>query len=156
VSVGHQREYRHKSGIIQETRAVLRDSKMQAYLKRAFKIDLKHHIPFTGGSSRDGLKYYLDKDLPDAFHVPVLWHERVEKALRDVMQMSYSRAHELATCAERLLIERLGQSWSDYKDAIGEHVQANMRHPAKDIPDDLDLGPYRESGQMKLVGSVVH
>jgi hypothetical protein len=156
MSVGHQREYRHKAGLIAETQKLLRDSRIQAYLKRPFKINLKHHIPYTGGSSRDGLTYYLDKDLPDVFHVPVLWHERIEKALRDVLKMSYSRAHELATCAERMLVDRMGQSWSEYKEAIGEYVRSNMEHPAKNLPDDLDTGPYRESGQMKLLGSAVH
>jgi hypothetical protein len=70
--------------------------------------------------------------------------------------MSYSRAHELATCAERMLVDRMGQSWSEYKEAIGEYVRSNMEHPAKNLPDDLDTGPYRESGQMKLLGSAVH
>jgi hypothetical protein len=55
-----------------------------------------------------------------------------------------------------MLVDRMGQSWSEYKEAIGEYVRSNMEHPAKNLPDDLDTGPYRESGQMKLLGSAVH
>src|SRR5690348_15941432 len=100
MSVGHLRNYRHQMMIVSECKSALANPKVKAYLDRPFTINLDYHVPYTGGSSTDGKTYYLDHELPDKFHIPVLWHERTEKAFRDVLGMKYSQAHELATCAE--------------------------------------------------------
>jgi hypothetical protein len=74
----------------------------------------------------------------------VLWHERVEKALRDVHRMTYDRAHQIATTAERALVESRGLNWEEYKREIGKVVRHDETEPMRNLPKDLDMEPMKD------------
>ncbi len=149
MSSGHHHSYRHNAACISQVRGYLVHPKIREELNRPYRTDASQAVPFTGGSSKDGRVFYLDRSLPKDYRPFVLWHERVEKALRSVAGLSYSRAHTLATCAERLLVEERGLSWETYKKAIAKIVRQNER-PAR-MPEGFDTGPYRESGREDLL-----
>jgi hypothetical protein len=151
MSAGHRHHQEHHPALVRETKRLLTAPEIAAYLSRAYTTDFSHKIPFTGGSSADGSKYYVDPDVPQALRRYVLWHERVEKALRDTHRMSYEQAHRIATAAERLMVEAEGHDWHQYTRAVGKPVRINEAHKDSNMPPGFDVGPYRESGRMDLV-----
>lgn len=147
MSAGHHhRHHGDHKGLSKELEGLLEDAEVKAYLDRPYKL-VRIMVPLTGGSSMDGRTYYIDPDVPKEDVESVLWHERVEKALRAVKGMGYARAHALATAAER---ERSGKGWEAYKARIGSVVRKNEKRGAVGLPKGFDLGPYRESGLMRL------
>lgn len=153
MSSGHHHKTLHHPDLIAEVERLCDDPAIVRYLRRSYVVDLTQKVPLTGGSSRNGGTYYLDRDLPKKFHTTVLWHERFEKALRAVKGMSYSRAHELATAAERMKVEEFGRDWTAYKKAIAGIVRDNEKQTPHKMPPDFDTGPYRESGSMNLLAA---
>jgi hypothetical protein len=151
MSAGHRHHQEHDPALVSQTRKYLAMPQISGYLARPYTTDFSHKIPFTGGSSADGRTYYVDPDVPTALRRYVVWHERVQKALRDELRMSYEQAHRIATCAERLMVEGEGHSWQAYKHAVGKPVRINEAHPDSRMPAGFDVGPYRESGRMDLV-----
>ncbi len=149
MSAGHRHNHIHRADLMNELEHLLGDDRVKTYLLRGYRVDASMKVPLTGGSNNDGTVYYLDRDLPIDLRPFVLWHERVEKALRAVLGFHYGRAHELATTAERMLVEAKGRDWDLYKKTIGRYVRENER-PAK-LPPDFDRGPYEESGMSHLI-----
>ncbi len=153
MSSGHHHKTLHHPDIIAEVEHLLEDPKVFNYLRRPYTVITTGKIPLTGGSSTDGRRYYLDRDLPKRFRTTVLWHERVEKALRVVKGMSYDRAHNLATAAERMKVEESGKDWNAYKREIGAIVRANEKEAPHKMPAGFDTGPYKESNSMGMLAS---
>jgi hypothetical protein len=151
MSAGHRHHQEHDPAIVSQTRKYLAMPQISGYLARPYSTDFSHRIPYTGGSSADGRIYYVDPDVPAALRRFVVWHERVEKALRDELRMSYDRAHRIATCAERLMVEAEGHSWEAYKRAVGKPVRINEAHKDSNMPPGFDYGPYFETNKMSLV-----
>lgn len=116
---------------------------IKAYLARPYREDFSHPIPLTGGSSKNGRVYYEDPNVPVKLRPFVMWHERTEKAFRDVLKMDYDRAHELATCAERVLVESKGLNWEEYKREIGKVVRHDETESKTNLPPDLDRVPMK-------------
>jgi hypothetical protein len=119
---------------------------IKEFLAKPFRVDYSHTIPLTGGSNRNGRTYYEDRDVPVGLRKFILWHERTEKAFRSVLGMNYSRAHTLATCAERVLVEAAGRNWEQYKREVAQVVRHNEIEPKVGLPPDLDRVPMKESG----------
>lgn len=152
MSCGHRRKSEGGSVELErELKELLAKPEVKKYLNRRFNVDRRHDIPLTGGSNVDGSVYYLDRRLPGQFVVPVLEHERVEKALRSVLNMTYDRAHRLATVAEKLKVESLDMDWATYKRRVAKVVRRDEHEDGEDIPKDLDLGPYRGSNALGLI-----
>jgi hypothetical protein len=151
MSAGHRHHQEHDPALVGLTRKYLAMPQIRAYLARPYSTDFSHKIPFTGGSSVDGRIIYIDPDVPQALRRYVIFHERVEKALRNELHMSYDQAHRIATCAERLMVEGEGHSWEAYKHAIGKPVRINEAHKDSNLPAGFDIGPYRETGRTDLV-----
>ena len=127
-------------------------------------------MPMTGGSNKNGDIYYLDPSLKEKVYVGgtrraslpmyqniaafILWHERVEKALRVGLDMSYDNAHKHATEAEKKEVIKHGLDWQAYKNACEHIVRMNEKKPLHRLPRDFDpvaLDEYRaeKSGQGK-------
>lgn len=154
MSSGHHHKTLHHPDLIAEVERLLKDKSVHKYIEDMNDIgavDYKHKIPLTGGSSKDGRTYYLDRDVPQKLRQFVLWHERVEKALRTVKGMSYDRAHNLATAAERMNVEESGRDWTAYKREIAGIVRANEKEAPHKMPAGFDTGPYRESNSMGMI-----
>jgi hypothetical protein len=149
VSAGSGHHFTPSDSLRRELKTLLSDPKVKSCLARSYKVSYAYPIPLTGGSSVDGRTFYIHPDVQKSDRPHVLLHERIEKALREALGMSYDRAHRLATMDEH---ESVGASkWKAYKERIGKIVQEN-EHPSK-TPKDLDTGPYRESGLMRLIAS---
>lgn len=152
MSAGHRKGYRHSKELERETERILALPAIKAYMAKPYKEDCLHDIPLTGGSSIKGDIYYLDRRLSRELREFVLQHERVEKAVREVMGKGYSRAHEIATCAEKMLVEKRKRNWDDYKHDVGQQVRHDEKEKGKlNIPKDLDPGPYKGSGEESLL-----
>lgn len=151
MSSGHHHKTLHHPDLIAEVEHLLDDPQVFNYLRRPYTVITDKKIPLTGGSSKDGKRYYLDSDLPKKFHATVLWHERFEKALRAVKGMSYDRAHNLATALERMKVEAMRRDWSAYKREIASIVRANEKEAPHKMPEGFDTGPYQESGSMGML-----
>lgn len=153
MSAGHHHRQNHTSELIREVKSILGLPEVKAYLGRPYVVDYSREIPLTGGSSRDGGRYYIDPRVPLSLRPFVLRHERVEKAVRDVLGKSYSVAHRIATGAERIMVEESGRDWEEYKRQIAVPVRQAEKERPKSTPKDLDIGPYKESGEMRLLRS---
>jgi hypothetical protein len=151
MSAGHRHHSRHTPELISEVKRLLALPEIKAYLAKPFKTDISQKIPLTGGSSVDGKTYFLDPDIPKNLRQFVLWHERTEKAFRAVLKMDYGKAHNLATCAEHILVDSKDVNWTAYKSTIGKIVRENEKEAPHKMPVGFDVGPYRESGEMKLL-----
>jgi len=146
---GHPNAPRHFASIERELKKLLARPDVQAYMNRKWMTNFKFSIPLTGGSSIDGLTYYIDPNVAPADRQFVLVHERVEKALRAVMGMTYDRAHELATAAERLEVEKMKKNWAEYKTRIGKVVRVDEKEAIANLPANYDYGPMKAMGMVK-------
>lgn len=74
---------------------------IQRYLARPHRV-VWCWLWLTGGSSADGRTIYLDTSLRDRPQLArrVIYHERVEAALRHCLGWRYLKAHRVATRAE--------------------------------------------------------
>lgn len=151
MSAGHHHNHRHTPELQREYHALLKEPAVAAYLLRPHKEIFTYRVPYTGGSSVDGRNYYGDPDIPKDLRPFVMWHERTEKAFREIKKMTYARAHDLATCGEHIAVEKSGRGWGEYKKKIAEIVRRNEGERGVALPPDLDPGPYRESGRMDLI-----
>jgi len=142
MSAGHRNKQIHSDTDRRELRSLLSDKDVKAYLTKPYTVDTSKHIPLTGGSNIAGNKYYIDRSVPKRLQHYILWHERVEKALRAVKGMSYDRAHTLATLAEKIKVEAHGHNWIKYKDECESLVRKDEKEGGRG-PKDLDPVPHK-------------
>lgn len=130
------------------------------------KVDRSFDIPGVANRSTDGKTVYVDKALPNpmkdgdgkAFDPDetLPWHELPEWFLMTKQGMSYEQAHSLATeMFERPQVESLGLNWAKYQEAFGGEIDANeKRGVTGPVPPDLDLEPYRQSGDAEHLAEI--
>ena len=121
-------------------------------------INRTYDVPYVSGCSTDGSVVYIDRKLPEKFITSdmkvIYWtkylivHEVTEFALMHRLGHDYSHSHFVATEAEIAsciddrtpVDEYLGEIWQwCLKLALPENIRRT--------PPDLDLRPYRESGE---------
>lgn len=123
----------------------------------ACKVDRSFDIPGVSNRSTDGKTVYVDKSLPNPMKdgdgkpfdpdTILPWHEIPEWYLMQ-QGLPYHSAHSIATeMFERPQVESLGLNWAKYQEAFGGEIDANeKRCVTGPVPPDLDLEPYRQSG----------
>lgn len=152
VSSGHSTTYRHSETLVRELKRLLADERVKKLISGPIKVSFDHEMPLTGGSTVKWGTFFLDPKLKEAgekFWEPVLRHEVVEKALREVFGMGYDRAHTLATCAEHEKVGEMGLNWRDYKNTMESIVRRDEHERPKSLPKDYDYGPLRASRGVK-------
>lgn len=159
MSAGHQTEHHESAALGQELARLLADARVKKLMQRAYRVDFSHPMPLTGGSTVTWDRFFLDPRLKQRFSVgqrrdvdlsePVLRHEVVEKALRQVLGMSYDRAHVLATLAERQVVKAMKLDWNAYKRVMSQIVRRDESERPKSMPKDFDYGPVRASRGLK-------
>ena len=159
MSAGHRTETRHSEAMLRELKRLLADPRVKKLINSPYRVDFKHEMPLTGGSTVAWGTFFLDPKLKKRFTVgskanlelwkPVLRHEVVEKALRIVFGMGYDRAHAFATLAERLVVEGMGIDWPAYKRAMASIVRRDEHERPKSLPAGYDYGPLRASRGLK-------
>jgi hypothetical protein len=155
------REVRHKSEDIQDD--VLIDA-VRAIRRRVKVINRNYDIPYIAGYSVDGHTVFIDRHLPRSFRwllktVRVepflLTHEIVEKALLDELRLHYLHAHQIAVRAERDAVKAAGVSWWVYQRFMKQHERQIEEETIVKVPATLDLTPYRDEKDFKLLERLV-
>jgi hypothetical protein len=142
----------------------LGNPEVQAQIARAKRVDRNYDIPYLAGYSRDGGIIYFDRRLPerlfiDGHAVPVqsylLIHEATEKALIDVLGMSYEQAHAIATRVEHDAVVADGIAWRAYSAALEPYIFEAEHEKVSRVPPDLDLKPYEDEGDREALKKMI-
>jgi hypothetical protein len=116
-------------------------------------------IPYIAGYSVDGHTVFIDRHLPLLKTVRVepflLTHEIVEKALLDELRLHYLHAHQIAVRAERDAVKAAGVSWWAYQRFMKQHERQIEEEVIVKVPPTLDLTPYRDEKDFKLLERLV-
>lgn len=123
-------------------------------------LDRTWDIPYLAGYCRKGRRIYIDRHLPESF----LWkgrrvavdpflilHEAVEKALLDELGLVYQHAHQIALRAEEAAVRAAGVSWRAYDRFMQDFIKEAGDERLQRIPPDLDIKPYRDEHDFKLL-----
>lgn len=131
-----------------------------AAITKELKLDRSFDIPYLAGYSKDGKTIYIDKDLPRSFvyrgkrvkidHFLIL-HEAVEKSLLDELGLTYQHAHQIALRAEQEAVEDAGISWRHYDRFMQQFIKEAADDALESIPPDLDIKPYRDEHDLKVL-----
>jgi len=117
MSWGHRP---HASEFVSNSRVL--DEAAAAVIK-SMRIDRTHDVPYVGSCNKRGDTIYIDYELP--VHLEslgkrydidryIIMHEVVEMLFEHTLKFSYRDAHQIATHAERALVQSDGLSWSVY------------------------------------------
>jgi len=137
---------------------------VKALRRRVPTVDHSYDIPYLAGYSKDARTIYIDRHLPRSFRswtkrvavAPfLLTHEIVEKALLDELGLHYLHAHQIAIRSEQAAVEAAGVSWGAYQRFIKKHEKQIEEEALKRVPHDLDLTPYRDQKDFKLLQQLV-
>jgi hypothetical protein len=136
------------------------DRALEAVVRQIRKLDRSHDIPYLAGYSKNGRTIYIDRDMPKSFLFRgrriksdqfLILHEAVEKTLMDHLGLRYLHAHQIATRAEQAAVRAAGISWGGYDRFMRRYVKSiGDKHLSK-VPRDLDLKPYRDERDHKLL-----
>lgn len=121
------------------------------------KLDRSHQVPYLAGYSVDDRVVYIDERLPAelagvevAKYLTV--HEEVEKDLIDKFGFDYLTAHECATAAEHEHLRQDGHDVAKYEAALKPYIEQYQKtFDAARVPRDLDLTPYEDSGDERIL-----
>jgi hypothetical protein len=126
----------------------------------AIPIDRSYDIPYLAGYSKDGRKVYFDRHFDFKYNGRdiskyIRLHEVVEKAIIDIFNYKYQDAHKYATFFERRAVEDAGINWEDYCKRIDPFIKIVHREHLKKVPKDLDLTPYQDEHEKKLLNIMI-
>ena len=127
-------------------------------------LNRSYNVPYLAGYSKDGKTIYIDKDMPKFFKDSkgkkiktdkyLILHEAIEKSLIDTLGLLYQHAHQIAYRAEQDAVENDKISWKDYNDFMMQWVK-EVSDDTTDIPPDLDLTPYEDEHDQKLLKKMI-
>ncbi len=124
------------------------------------KLDRDHDIPYLAGYSRDGRTIYIDRHVPRMFASRgrrhgvdrfLVLHEAVEKSLLDKLGLHYQHAHQIALRAEQAAVNAEGLSWREYDKFMQKFIKEAGDESLGRLPVDLDIKPYRDEHDRKLL-----
>ena len=129
-------------------------------IRRRINLDRGHDVPYLAGYSRDGRTIYIDRHLPGSFacrgrRVAVdpflVLHEAVEKSLIDTLGLRYQHAHQIALRAEEAAVNAARVSWREYDAFMQKYIKEAGDETLTRLPLDLDIKPYRDEHDRKLL-----
>lgn len=112
-------------------------------------------VPYVAGYSKDGKRFYIDRNLPKGFDyegrfflvdTPLMMHEVVEKSLLEAEAgIEYQLAHQVALRAEKACVDAARVPWAYYNNWFMKLIKSiGGRASYPDCPPDLDLQPYTD------------
>lgn len=125
-----------------------------------YRIDREYDVPYLAGYSEDAKVIYIDRHLPIQLLIAgirvaiipyIVTHERTEKALLDFFDYKYSKAHKVATFAEHKELKSRGINPVLYEHALDPYIKADQHEKILKVPANLDLKPYRDSRDLRLL-----
>lgn len=160
MSVGHRAAGLEKIPST-EIERVLRDPRIVARLKQRPTVDTSYDIPYIAGYSKNGRTVYVDRHFP-LKHLAVgktilnvlpflLIHETVEKAVIDILKKHYLYAHTIGTYAEEKAVKAAGIDVPTYEKGYAPYIKRDEAERVKRVPRDLDLTPYIDSHDRKVL-----
>lgn len=135
------------------------DDAVKAILKRV-RINRSYDIPYTAGYSCDGKTIYIDRHLPKKMVVKgrsintdkfIILHEAVEKALIAYLNLHYQYAHQIALRTEQNAVRAAGIEWRTYDRFMQTYIKEIGDERLSRIPADLDIQPYQDEHDKKLL-----
>jgi hypothetical protein len=136
-----------------------RDSHFEEALHRYKNRDPSQNIPYLAGSDNEGETIFEDREFAKYVHDGkfkykgqafnptefLVLHEAVEGVLIRVYDLDYTKAHRLATIAERLAVEAAGYEWPAYQEAFKEPIARAERETGEGTPRNLLAVAYEGS-----------
>lgn len=144
VQKGHRPEW-----LIGQT---MMDHAVKAIRARAH-LERGYDIPYLAGYSIDGYTIFIDRHMPKSFVYRrrkvltdrfLIVHEAVEKSLIQLLGMHYLHAHQIALHAEQAAVRAEGITWEAYDAFMQEFIKVIGDEDLTQVPDTLDLTPYRD------------
>lgn len=129
-------------------------------VKKKKKINRDYDIPLLAGYSKDGETIFIDKDFTDGYvgkdgkyiHAlyGLLFHEAVEKALINYLEIGYEPTHEVALRVEFDASEALGANPKEYNGHMEKYIKIAKDKKTYNWPkEELDLTPYKKEEEIK-------
>lgn len=127
----------------------------------AAHLDRSYDIPYLAGYSFDRNIVYIDRRMPKSYKNRfgrvhdtdkfLILHECTEKAIIDIWKLDYQHAHQIALRAERAAVQAAGLDWKEYDAFMQKYIKADEHEKIKRVPADLDLTPYYDEKDAKLI-----
>jgi hypothetical protein len=136
------------------------DRALEAVVRQIKRLDRRHDIPYLAGYSKNGNTIYIDRHMPKSFLFRgrrikidrfLILHEAVEKTLIDHLGLRYLHAHQIATRTEQAAVRAAGISWYAYDRFMRIYVKRIGDARVSKVPRDLDLKPYEDEHDHKLL-----
>jgi hypothetical protein len=125
-----------------------------AAVLKAVRVDRTHDVPYVGSCNKRGDTIYIDYELPSHLESLgkrydidryIVMHEVVEMLFEHILKFSYRDAHQIATHAERALVQSDGLSWRVYSRFCSMwSTKIGGRRAYPNPPIDIDLQPERD------------
>lgn len=165
MSTGHRQ---HGSGLDpEELRRIVEERKRDPRVIFRLRIqdtavNYVYDIPYIAGYSEDARTIYIDREFPRDSRLLIagrlvsvilfiLLHEKFEKGMIDFFGEGYDMAHALAETLEDEAVTLAGIKPRLYERAFVPYAKADAKEQIRLSPPDLDLTPYRDSGDWDLV-----
>lgn len=137
-----------------------------------FEICRDFHVPYLAGYSEDGERIYIDSRCPDGYIAKVgkhkgkffqtdrflQLHEAIEKIILmffcldgELPNGAYQLAHQIAMQPERSAVEAEGGDWTEYQSFMSSWAKSCEREGYENLPDDLDMTPYTDEDDHRMV-----
>jgi hypothetical protein len=138
---------------------IMLDLAVKSILSRV-KLNRTHDIPYLAGYSRNGKTIYIDRHMPKSFLFKgrriftdryLILHETLEKTLISQHNIHYQFAHQIALRAEEAAVRADKISWKAYDNFMQKYIKSIGDEKLKKVPRDLDVKPYRDENDSKLL-----
>jgi hypothetical protein len=138
---------------------IMLDLAVKAVLSE-IKLNRTHDIPYLAGYSKNGKTIFIDRHMPKSFLYKgtriftdrfLILHETVEKTLISKLHMHYQFAHQIALRCEEAAVRADKISWSAYDKFMQKYIKSIGDESLKKVPKDLDIKPYRDEDDFKLL-----
>ena len=141
---------------------ILNDSRFKARMAKiaAVPVDRRYDIPYLAGYSTDAKVIYFDRHLKTNMSGKDLTkflkiHEYSEKAIIDIFNIDYQKAHHIATYIEKQAVENNGINWNQYSKYLESYIKKVSKEHLKKVPKNLDVTPYKDEHDIKLLKSLM-
>lgn len=161
MSTGHfHLTYKKPEEIVRWYSKAWGSQKFRDQLNQKFNVDRTYDIPYLAGYSKSAKTVYVDRHLPISIKINgsmvhilsfLIEHERTEKAAIDTMGWDYEQAHKVATYVEHMSLKRKGISPGAYERALDPYIKVDEHERIQRVPADLDLKPYLDSRDERLI-----
>jgi hypothetical protein len=162
MSVGHSTNSKYGADFVQSHISIYTDPIILQEMAKPFLIYRNYDIPYVAGYNKRGDHFYIDRHLPRFLRAGkktfetkmVINHERMEAAIIHKYGWEYEAAHAMAEHYEDTKYTEAGLDAKLVEQAYKSYIKADEHEKLKICPKDLDLTPYYESRDFKLVRAI--